>query len=207
MKWIVILALLVPGALACVVPTDNMQIAESAEFCADVYYLDNGIHITSSDVTLDCAGAVLKSWNGGKGISIEHVENVTVKRCRVLHYQNGIYVRNSSSVFLLDNHLIHNQEGTRFVVVTDSATFNHDVSLVKPITVLESRNNVISFSNRVVSGSFCKQNYCNKQQKVIEHAMIPEATLPELKSWLSNTIGGKTPQRLYNWLVSGLTGR
>ncbi len=201
MKWIVLL-LLVPSVLACVVPIDNMKISQSTELCTGVYYLNNGIKLAESNISLDCSGAVLKSWNKGKGISIEHVENVTVKKCRVLHYQTGIYVRNSTRVFLLDNHLIRNQEGTRFVVVKDSATYNHDVSLGVPFTVLESEGNVISLSNRVVSGDFCETNFCNTRQQAVEHAMIPPITISDFYNWLSEQVGGKSEGRLYNWLFA-----
>lgn len=201
MKWVLLAILLAPVALGCVVPRDGMVIAGSVQLCTDVYYLDTGLIIVGSDVALDCNGAVLKSWNGGKGISIEHVSNVTVTKCRIVNYNVGLYVRNATQVYLEDNHLVKNSIGTRFTVVRDSATFNHDVSLTAPFEILESENNVLTLTNKFVEGSFCGNNFCNEQRNTVTLFVQPKTTPAQLENWLVDQLTGKKSlQKFYDYV-------
>lgn len=206
MKWVVVLLLLAPVVLGCVVPRDGMMIRKSVQFCTDVYYLDKGISITGNNVRLDCNGAVLKSWNGGKGISIEHMSNVTVTNCRIVNYNTGIYVRNSTLIYLEDNHLVKNKIGTRFTVVKDSATFNHDVSLSAPFEILESENNVLSLTNKFVEGSFCASNFCNEKRNAVTLFIQPKTTAPQMQNWLFDQITGKkSVQKFYEYVFGSFS--
>jgi len=199
MKWL-LFVLLAPTVLACVVPQNGMVIDYSVQFCSDVYYFNQGISISGDNILVDCDGAVLKSWTGGKGISIEHSSNITVTGCRLVSYDKGFYVRNSTKVFLEDNHLVKNQVGARFVVVSDSATFNHDVSLIQPFEILESDHNILSLSNKFVSGDFCSENFCNEHRNAVELFLQPKTTPVQMGDWLLEHLGVKTAERLKNWV-------
>ncbi len=202
MKYLLLL-LLAPVALACVVPEDGMKVNSSVDFCSDVYYLNHGITISGNDISVNCDGAVLKSWNGGRGVLIENSANVTVSDCRIVNYRIGFFVRNSTKVFLDDNHLVRNKVGTRFVGVSDSATFNQDVSLSAPFEITGSRNNIISLSNRVVSGGFCNSNFCNEQRNSVSLFVQPEATVPQMHTWLFDEfLGRKSAERLFDWVFN-----
>ncbi|PIN74487.1 hypothetical protein COV18_07585 [Candidatus Woesearchaeota archaeon CG10_big_fil_rev_8_21_14_0_10_37_12] len=201
MKWILFI-LLVPVVGACIVPEDGMLIDKSVEFCTGVYYFDSGIKVSGENIKVDCAGSVLKSWSFGKGISIEHAKNVTVHECRLLSYKYGFYVRNSSRVFLIDNHLLKNLVGARFVSVSDSALFNHDVSLLQPIESELSENNIFSFTNKVLETSICESNHCNVDRQGVELFMLPRTDKNKMGIWLSENIGGKTKAKLHNWVFS-----
>ena len=201
MKYLLFL-LLTPIVLACVVPQDGMKIGKSADFCTDVFYLNNGVVISGNDIVINCNGAVLKSWSGGRGITIENAVNVTVNSCRILNYNVGFFVKNSSKVFLNDNHLVKNKVGARFVNVSDSATFNHDVSLQLPFEVFDSINNVFSLTNKVVSGRFCSLNFCNERRDAVFLFASPRATDEQMSSWLFG--GLKTAARLRSWVFGSV---
>ena len=201
MRYLLLWVLLVPSALACVVPQNGMLIDYSLEFCSDVYYFNKGLIVSGEDIVVDCNSAVFKSWNGNIGVLIKDSSNVTVKGCRVLSYQTGIYVRNSSSVLLLDNHLIRNEVGMRFDLVSDSAALNHDVSLRMPFEIIASKNNVISLLNKPVDYQFCKDNFCNERRDAIYHFMKPETTPAQMHSLLLYQLSGKkSAQRLHDWV-------
>ena len=205
MKYVVILLVLMPSVLACIVPSDGMRISGATTLCADVYYLNKGLIVSGNNFVLDCAGAVLKSWKSGKGVTVEFANNVTVTGCRIVNYYTGFYVRNSTNVYLIDNHLVRNKEGTRFLSVKDSATYNNDVSLEKPVTIMQSENNVITLTNRLITGSFCDKNYCNMRKQVVDVAMQPKTDVEGLRNWLADQITGKkTRKRLMNWAFSSL---
>lgn len=195
--------LILPAAFACVVPTNSMEITKSTTFCSDVYYVNNGIKITQSDVTLTCEGTVLKSWRGGRGIVIENANNITIQGCRVMNYNIGIVVSNASRVLLDDNHLIRNQIGVRLLDVSESATYNHDVSLNMPIDIVRSTGNIISATNKPLHESFCETNFCNKERSTVEHFMTPKLTPNQMQNWLSGQVG-KSKQRLFEWVFGGL---
>jgi len=195
---------LAPAVMACVVPQEGMLIEYSIQLCSDVYYFDSGIHISGENITVDCAGAVFKSWTGGRGISIEHSNNVTVTGCRIVNYDIGIYARNSTNLYLNDNHLLRNNVGTRFVVVSDSATFNHDVSLITPFEILESDHNILSLTNKVVEGIFCGENFCNENRNTIDSFVQPKTTPLQMNLWLLESLFGKTAERLRSWVFGNL---
>ena len=206
MKYWVLAVLLAPGVLACVVPQNGMIIDSSVEFCSDVYYFSKGIVVSGTDILVDCNSAVLKTWNGNNGILIENSMNVTVNGCRIISFQTGIQVRNSSRIFLTDNHLIKNEVGTRFDLVSDSAVMNFDVSLRMPFEFIESRNNAVSLLNKPVSGAFCADNFCNEQKSSIELFVESKTDEPDLNNWLLEQIAGKkTAKRLQDWVLSGLS--
>ena len=205
MKWVLFFVLLAPAALACVVPENGISIDSSTTFCSDVYYFDDGITINGSNLMLNCSGAVLKSWSGGRGISIEHVSNVTVTDCRTVSYGIGLYVRNSTGVYLYNNHLVRNLVGTRLVVVSSSATFNHDVSLIAAFEVFESENNALSLTNKIVSGPFCETNFCNEQRDALPLFAQPELSAAPADSWsISKLVNKKAAERLRQWVFGGL---
>jgi len=201
MKWVVLLVLLAPMALACIVPEDGMRIEKSVQFCTNVYYLDKGVSISGNNITLDCGDSVLKSWSGGKGVSIEHSSNITVTNCRLVSYNIGIYARNSTNVYLEDNHLVRNKIGTRFVLVSDSATLNQDVSLTAPFEIMESENNVLSLTNKAVYGDFCDSNFCNEKRNAVTTFVQPKITSLEMGSWLLDQLTGrKSLQKFYDYV-------
>src|SRR3989344_773738 len=203
MKWIVFL-LLAPSVLACVVPQDGTLVDKSMQFCPNVYTINKGIRITGNNVNLDCTGTVLNGVSGAKGISIEQAGNVVVKGCRLLNYQTAFYVRASSRVFLLDNHIVNAKVGARFVGVTQSATLNHDVSLTTPFEILESTGNVLSLTNKRVRGAFCEDNFCNSQRSAIEQFMRPPTTKAQMQEWLGERVAGKSEKKLRAAVLEGI---
>lgn len=200
--WIFLL--LASSVLACVDPTDGMVVRESVAFCSDVYYLSNGITIKGSDIEVSCRGTVLISFTGGEGISIENSNNVTVKGCRVNGFDVGFDVKNATSVFLSDNHLVKNKIGARFSRVFRSSTLNQDVSLSAPFDIFESEKNALSLTNKFVNGSFCDINYCNLHRDAVVLASKPKLSRQGMAVWFSTQFGTKSQSKLYSWVFDNL---
>ncbi len=207
MKVVFLLAialLLLPFASACVVPKENMEIRRSVELCGDVYSLNQPLRIVANNVALTCQASVLKTWRGGTGIIIEGVNNVTISGCRLNGHDVGFLVKNSSQVFLRDNHLINTKVGARFFNVSKSATLNHDVSLQTAFDVRDSVDNSLSLKNKKVVGLFCEKNFCNVKESATQTFMAPKLSLPKLVSWVKSKITGKSEESLRAHLLSGL---
>lgn len=205
MKGVVVALLLLlalPLAIACTVPYDGMIVESSVSFCSDVYYFDNGITINASDVVINCEGAVFNSFGGSTAITVQGADNVTVRGCRVVNYERGFFVWNASRVLLKDNHLVRNKVGTSFIGVTGSATLNHDISLQKPLEVVDSENNAISLTNKRVDGDFCESNFCNEDKSSVDRFMVPRTSLKEMSFILQEDITGKSRLELSDWVFS-----
>ncbi|RMD58427.1 hypothetical protein D6825_00950 [Candidatus Woesearchaeota archaeon] len=200
---LLVLLLALPS-IACTIPYSTQVIDKTATLCVDVFYLDRPLVINESDVVLDCAGAVLKSWSGGSAVRIVGVENVTVRDCRIVSYDVGFEVSDSRRVFLEDNHLVKNKLGSRFFNTSDSATLNHDVSLLRSFDVADSRDNVLSLTNKRVSGSFCRVNFCNEDRNAIERFLVPKTSKEDMRAWLFESLGVKEP--LKDWVFKFFTG-
>ena len=173
--------------LACTVPFDGMHMNSSASLCNDVYFLDDGIHISGEDVRLDCDGAILKGSYDGAGVSITG-HNITVENCRILNYETGFIAIDASSVFLVENHLVRNFVGTSFFLVKDSLIYNYDVSLHSPLLVLSSWDNVISSMNRFFEGGFCSNNFCNSARMGVETALVPKNDEESFQKWFAGVL-------------------
>lgn len=197
--------MMVPAVAACLVPEDGMLLKQSEVLCADVFYLSKGLLITGENISLDCGGAVLKSWSGGTGIIIENSVNVSVKGCRLVNYDAGFKVTNSSLIHLDDNHLVRNKIGVRLEKVTGSATYNHDVSLRAAFEVLDSSNNVLSLTNKAVYGAYCGNNFCNEDRSAVEKHIEPRFSIYQLQEWFEKKVIGKSVSQLKSVLLTGLT--
>lgn len=207
MRVIFLLAIafvLLPSAFACVVPKENMEIRRSVELCGDVYSLNQPIRVVASNVALTCQASVLKTWRGGTGIIIEGVSNVTVSGCRLNGHDVGFLVKNSSGVYLHDNHLVNTKVGARFFNVTKSATLNQDVSLQAAFDVRDSTDNSLSLKNKKVVGLFCEKNFCNVKESATQTFMAPKLSLPGMVSWLKSKITGKSEEKLRSIVLEGI---
>ena len=99
--------LIVPLVLAldCVEPFDGMNINQSAVFCSDTFDVSNGISISESDVVVDCQTAILRGTKGQSdvGIKIVNANNVTLRNCQVLTFDQGLLMKNVTHSFIEKN--------------------------------------------------------------------------------------------------------
>lgn len=204
MKWLFFLLILATASFACVVPKENMEIRRSVELCGDVYSLSQPLRIVANNVALTCQASILKTWRGGTGIIIEGVSNITVSGCRLNGQDVGFLVKNSSRIYLRDNHLTNTKVGVRFFNVTKSATLNHDVSLQAAFDVRDSSDNSLSLKNKKVVGLFCEKNFCNVKESATQTFMVPKLSLPQMVSWVRSKITGKSEERLRSTLLDGI---
>lgn len=171
-RWLVavILLLVLPTVTAlrtCQAPTS--QIKGSVSFCGVNYYPKYGITIEKDDILIDCANAVLQGTihQGkfvGTGISVIGRHNVTLKNCKVALYETGVLVKDSSEITLIDSSLIRNKIGIK--IINSQLNFfehNQDISIEYPVEVINSTKNVFSYTNKKITGDFCRENLCNDE--------------------------------------------
>jgi len=185
LKGVIVLILLSSSVLACTDLKSGMNITNTTLVCNDVFYLEHGITISGFNITLDCAGAILQGKYKGSGIYITDAESVLVKNCRLVNYDSAFLLNNVSGVFIMDNHLVRNYIGATFVNVRDSGMYNYDVSLREPVRIVESDNNMLSLSNRFISGGFCAFNYCNRGRSVVDSFRSPRKDIRQFTSWFA----------------------
>lgn len=178
--------LLAPTASAlsrtCTRVIDPPHLRESVRLCADNYYPHNypqGISIEADNIGLDCGTSVMHGTFKNSGIVIVGRENITIKSCQISNYDIGIWIKNSKNIVILDTNLFHNYIGIKIidstgVTVEDSL----DVSIKRPVQLINSRGNVFHFVNKDLEGEVCRLNQCNEPSGVAEqeHTRLKEET-------------------------------
>ncbi len=165
MKWLLIL-LILPFAFAeCVEPSDGMTISESVLFCSDTYDVPSGLTITADNVVLDCGTAVLRGIAGESeiGLNLDSVNNVTVKNCNILTFNQGLYLKNVTNSLIEDNAFLKNRIGMRMLesyenIIRD----NNDKSHQLAVSAISSKFNIVMLDNKNVERGFCDVNACNE---------------------------------------------
>jgi parallel beta-helix repeat protein len=111
-------------AIGCDTPDERMTLSGSAHLDPECIYT-GGFDISSSDVTLDCRGALIRgvAGDGRRGIQIEapeytDLEHVTVRNCRVEGFLNSVRIlRAGFRTLARGEEYLH---GTRDIVIEHS---------------------------------------------------------------------------------------
>ncbi|MBN1644677.1 hypothetical protein JW851_01375 [Candidatus Woesearchaeota archaeon] len=167
--WILIAMLLISSAIAeCQELPGTGIINTSMELCSDTYDAQEGIKITADNVELNCGTAVLRgNYQEKIGITIENRRNVTITRCNVLTYNVGVFIRNSTNVHLYDNALLKNDVGLRMYNSYENLIEKHnDKSLIKPVSAINSKFNIVMLGNKNIEREFCEENACNVYKEI-----------------------------------------
>lgn len=156
---------LTPFVLAdCYSPSDLERINRSVVFCSDTFDAPNGIFITTSNITVDCNSAIIRGTKGfsDAGITLVNVSDVTLKNCNVVTYANGILLKGVRYSLITDNNLLKNDVGIRlFDSYENRIVDNNDKSLVRAVSAIASRFNVVALGNKRVDEGFCGHNSCD----------------------------------------------
>lgn len=188
--FFILILLLIPFAYArdCEAPTAHIK--NSVRFCGENYYPKYGINIEVDNMVVDCGNAVLQGeiiqgeFNG-IGISIIDKKNITIKDCKVAHYETGFLVKNSTQIKLIDSSMIRNKLGLK--LVNSNNNFferNNDISLEEPVKAINSSFNVINYVNKDIENDICRTNICNEESDIIEYAEEFEVQQTEQNSLL-----------------------
>ncbi|ODS35745.1 hypothetical protein BEH94_06070 [Candidatus Altiarchaeales archaeon WOR_SM1_SCG] len=92
--------------LQCTKPYNNIYVNNDTILCPEIYNLN--IIINSSDVVLDCNGAVLDGGGSGHGIYLYNKNNVTIRNCIITNFGAGIYLENSDNNTVVNNTMMYN---------------------------------------------------------------------------------------------------
>lgn len=106
------------NTFGCVVPVDNMQVYENVTFCEGTYNLEDDIIVVSDNLTINCAGAVLKN--------------------------SGFYIINKTGI-IIKNCVIQNTSAFFFQFLTDSIIEKNTIidSIGRDIFMISSNDNLI----------------------------------------------------------------
>jgi len=168
MKWLIVLLLLSSFAVAqCMEATDGMVVKESVMFCSSTYDVPNGISVAASNIVLDCGTAVLRGTvdQSEIGLRLENVDNVTVRNCNVMTFNQGIYLKNVTNSLIEKNGFLKNRIGVRLLdAFENTVRDNNDKSFQLAVSAINSKFNVVMFGNKNVERGFCDFNACNEHR-------------------------------------------
>lgn len=189
---LVILAfiLVVPSVFAasrsCAQLADPAVVHQSMTLCAENYYphdYPEGIRIAADNVVFDCGTSVMHGSFKNAGIVIEKRKNVTIKNCQIANYDVGILVKGSSGVTILGSRLLRNMIGLKLIDSSGVVVENSDdVSITKPVQLINSKGNTFHFTNKKLQGDQCRLNQCNTPTGMAVHEQtLAKSRAPERK--------------------------
>jgi len=166
MKWIVI-ALLLAGmaSAACTELTDGSTITQSTLLCGDTFDVPSGIKITASNLVLDCGTGVLRGTQGASeiGIKVENADNITIRNCNILTFDQGLFLINVTNSLIEDNGFLKNRIGVRMLSSYENTIRNNnDKSFQLAVSAITSKYNIVMLGNKNVERAFCEVNSCNE---------------------------------------------
>lgn len=165
MKFLLLLILASLSVFACESLTDGALITKSLQLCSDTFDVPNGIIIRGDNIHIDCGTAVLRGESGESeiGIRLEHARNVTLERCNILTFNQGLYMKNVSFSTIKDNAFLKNRIGIRMLdsfenFIADNSDKSHQLA----VSAINSKYNVVMLGNKNVERDFCEVNSCNE---------------------------------------------
>ncbi|MBI4146754.1 right-handed parallel beta-helix repeat-containing protein [Candidatus Woesearchaeota archaeon] len=165
MKWLFFLLVFASAVFACDPVIDGMLVTESMTLCSETYDLPSGIRIAGSNIVFDCGTAVLRGILGQSeiGVRVDNATNITIRKCNVVTFNQGLYLKNVTSSLVEDNAFLKNRIGIRMLdsfenVIRD----NGDKSYQFAVSAINSKYNVVMLDNKNVERAFCEENACNK---------------------------------------------
>jgi len=162
-KWLILLIALPLVFAECQELSDNSIIDKDTILCSSTYDIPNGIRIVSSNIVLDCGTAVLRGSSGGIGILAENVQNITIRNCNILTFDQGLFLKNITSSLIEKNGFLKNNIGIRMIDCFENVIQkNNDKSFSLPISAVSSKFNIVMLGNRNIDRSFCEDNACNE---------------------------------------------
>jgi len=106
------LNLQISGKKPCVIPHDDMYINEDTVLCQGTYSIKDAgtqgvLIINASNIVLDCNGAVLNGIDktGYAIISFGWNDNVTIKNCKIINYDYGLYLNYAHNNIIINNEI------------------------------------------------------------------------------------------------------
>ena len=166
MKWLLFLLLLSSFVFAeCLEVTDGMTITESVRMCADTFDVPSGITIAANNIDIDCNSAVLRGSEGSNvGITVKTAQNVSIRKCNLLTFDTGIVFENVKFSTIEDTGLLKNKVGIRMFDSFENLVWRTvDQSRITPVSLTNSKFNVVVLDNREIDEEFCTSNICNKR--------------------------------------------
>jgi len=161
--------ILLPAVFACESLTDGMLIDKSIQLCSDTYDVPNGVVIRGDNLRVDCGTAVLRGVSGESeiGVRLENAVNVTLERCNILTFNQGLYMKNVSFSTIRDNAFLKNRIGIRMLnsfenVIDDNSDKSHQLA----VSAINSKYNVVKLGNKNVERDFCAVNSCNEVREM-----------------------------------------
>jgi parallel beta-helix repeat protein len=151
----------------CFEPYNFMEINSSLSFCNKKFDLFGGIKISGSDIVIDCRNALLVGnlEIGRAGITLENVNNVTIKNCNIVAYDVAIFMKNATNCNILSNNFVKGKIGIRIYDSFENVIKgNFDSSTLKPISSVNSRFNVVLDFNKDFEEGFCEFNICTVER-------------------------------------------
>ncbi len=96
---------------SCIEPKASMVIRDTSTLCPGTYYLDDGLTIDNSSISIICNNTIIIGHDEGFGLLINSKQGVVVRNCRLKNFQVGIALTYATDSILAGNVLTDNNIG------------------------------------------------------------------------------------------------
>jgi len=97
------------------------------------------------------------------GLRLENVDNVILRNCNIVTFNQGLYLKNVTNSLIEDNSFLKNRIGIRMINAYENIIErNDDKSLQVAVSSINSKFNTIIHENKNIERSFCEVNACNE---------------------------------------------
>lgn len=83
-------------------------ISSNIEFCKDTYFINKEITIVKDNVVVDCSNSDLVGDYTSIGLSLENLNNITIKNCKISNFLTGIDAKKTSNLNIKGNVFLNN---------------------------------------------------------------------------------------------------
>ena len=164
MKKTIIFIILANSVLACIEPLDEMVFSNDTLLCGSTYDIPGAITITGNNLVFDCKTSILRGISGRSsiGVRIENADNITLRNCNIVTFDQGIYLKNVTNSLIEESAFLKNRIGIRMLesyenIIKD----NNDRSNQLAVSAISSKFNVVLLGNKNIERVFCDVNACN----------------------------------------------
>jgi parallel beta-helix repeat protein len=111
----------------------------------------DGIVVERDNIVIDGASYSVQGTEGGKGIDLSYITNVTVKNARIDHFDYGLYVNSQGRVVIEKNEISGNSESGIFLVGKSNI-------LIEGNIIKQNRNGIATDAADTHSGIVVRNN-------------------------------------------------
>jgi len=193
-------------------PHLGLQVIDDTLLCNGTYYLNTStqvINISSNNLTLECNQTVIVGNISGKGLFVQDQNNLTIKGCTFISYNQGMSLSNVSDSNVTNNSIYNTTSDAIYVInsVSDLQIYDNTINTTssRGISIWDSNNSIVKNNLLIDGGIYLRTSDYNliQDNNILDGYIQLEdpgaGATPDENILLNNSINSSTPS--FNKLI------